>query len=253
MIDIILGDCLDIMKDIPKGSIDLILTDPPFGTSACTWDTIIPLQPLWKQLIRITKPSAPIVLFASQPFTSILISSNLAMYKYSWVWEKPSGANFLNFKYQPAKVHEDIVVFGRMATSYSKKGNLVYYPQMTTGSPYTNKSGKQRSDYANSSVRSPIKQVITVNKGTRYPRSVLHFPLDKGLHPTQKPVALLEYLINTYSKPDNIVLDFALGSGTTALACKNLNRSCIGIEINPDYYQLAKDRLAQSRKNPRLL
>lgn len=241
------GDCLEIMKDIEDESIDMILCDLPYGTSACKWDSVIPFEPLWEQYSRIIKPFGAIVLFGSEPFSSALRLSNLDMYKYDWKWEKPNGANFLNFKYQPAKVHEDIMVFGKSATSYSKNGNMIYNPQMTEGTPYNQKSGQQRQDNGHvlgSTVRSPIKQVYTENNGTRYPRSIQRFPLDKDkLHPTQKPVALLEYLIKTYTNEGNIVLDNCMGSGSTGVACINTNRRFIGIELDENYFKIAKERI----------
>ena len=241
------GDCLEIMKNIEDESIDMILCDLPYGTSACKWDSVVPFEPLWEQYIRIIKPFGAIVLFGSEPFSSSLRLSNLDMYKYDWKWEKPNGANFLNFKYQPAKVHEDIMVFGKSATSYSKNGNMIYNPQMTEGTPYNQKSGQQRQDNGHvlgSTVRSPIKQVYTENNGTRYPRSIQRFPLDKDkLHPTQKPVALLEYLIKTYTNEGNIVLDNCMGSGSTGIACINTNRRFIGIELDENYFNIAKERI----------
>ena len=244
MIDLKKGDCLEIMKEIPDKSIDMILCDLPYGTSACKWDVVLPFESLWKQYERIIKDNGAIVLFGSEPFSSLLRISDLKLYKYDWKWEKPSGANFLNFKYQPAKVHEDIMVFGKMATSYSKRGNMFYVPQMESGKPYTQKSGKQKNEYANSTVRTPIKQVVTENKGERFPRSIQKFAPDKEkLHPTQKPVALLEYLIRTYTKENEIVLDNCMGSGSTGVACINTNRNFIGIELNEDYFNIAKDRI----------
>ena len=244
------GDCLEIMKNIEDESIDMILCDLPYGTSACKWDSVIPFEPLWEQYSRIIKPFGAIVLFGSEPFSSALRLSNLDMYKYDWKWEKPNGANFLNFKYQPAKVHEDIMVFGKSATSYSKNGNMIYNPQMTEGTPYNQKSGQQRQDNGHvlgSTVRSPIKQVYTENNGTRYPRSIQRFPLDKDkLHPTQKPVALLEYLVKTYTNEGNIVLDNCMGSGSTGVACINTNRRFIGIELDENYFKIAKERMESS-------
>lgn len=245
------GDCLEIMKNIEDESIDMILCDLPYGTSACKWDSVIPFEPLWEQYSRIIKPFGAIVLFGSEPFSSALRLSNLDMYKYDWKWEKPNGANFLNFKYQPAKVHEDIMVFGKSATSYSKKGNMIYNPQMIEGTPYNQKSGQQRQDNGHvlgSTVRSPIKQVYTENNGTRYPRSIQRFPLDKDkLHPTQKPVALLEYLVKTYTNEGNIVLDNCMGSGSTGVACINTNRRFIGIELDENYFNIAKERIESSK------
>lgn len=238
------GDCLELMKSIPDNSIDMILCDLPFGTSACKWDSVISITDLWTEYNRIIKDNAAIVLFRSEPFSSIMRTSNLKMYKYDWKWEKPNGANFLNFKYQPAKVHEDIMVFGKMATSYSKKGNMKYFPIMQEGRPYTQMSGKQRNEYGNSSVRSPIKQVVTDNDGTRYPRSIQKFALDSSkLHPTQKPVALLEYLIKTYTSEGETVLDNCMGSGSTGVACVNTGRSFIGMELDEQYFKTAKSRI----------
>lgn len=168
-----LGDCLELMNEIPDHSIDMILCDLPYGTTPCKWDIVIPFDILWEQYERVIKDNGAIVLFGLEPFSSALRLSNKKMYKYDWKWEKPSGANFLNFKYQPAKVHEDIMVFGKKATSYSKKGNMNYFPQMEDGKPYAQKSGKQKTDYNNSTVRSPIQSVVTNNNGTRYPRSII--------------------------------------------------------------------------------
>lgn len=241
------GDCLELMKKVKDESIDLILCDLPYGTSACKWDNVIPFEPMWEQYKRIIKSGGGIVLFGSEPFSSALRMSNLDMYKYDWKWEKPNGANFLNFKYQPAKVHEDIMVFSKSATSYSKKGNMIYNPQMTEGKPYNQTSGLQRSDNGHvlgSTVRSPIKQVITKNEGTRYPRSIIKFSLDKDkFHPTQKPVALLEYLIKTYTNENAWVLDNCMGSGSTGVACLNTNRNFIGFELDEKYFEIAKRRL----------
>jgi site-specific DNA-methyltransferase (adenine-specific) len=240
------GDCLELMKNIPDKSIDMILCDLPYGTSACKWDVVIPFDKLWEQYNRIIKDDRAIVLFGCEPFSSYLRISNIKMYKYDWKWEKPSGANFLNFKYQPAKVHEDIMIFGKMATSYSKKGNMIYNPQMEVGESYTQKSGKQKMDTGNSVVRSKIEQVITVNEGVRYPRSIQKFNLDKEkLHPTQKPVALLEYLIKTYSNEGDVVLDNCMGSGSTGVACLNTNRNFIGMELDEEYFNIAKNRLKE--------
>ena len=238
------GDCLGLMNEISDKSIDLILCDLPYGTSACKWDSVILFEPLWQQYERIITDNGSIVLFGSEPFSSSLRQSNLKLYKYDWKWEKPSGANFLNFKYQPAKVHEDIMVFGKMATSYSKKGNMVYFPQMEQGTPYKQTSGKQKNESNNSTVRSPIQQVITENTGERYPRSIIKFPLDKEkFHPTQKPVALLEYFIKTYSKEEDTVLDNCMGSGSTGVACINTGRNFIGYELDNTYFEIAQKRI----------
>lgn len=244
------GDCLELMKEIEDKSIDMILCDLPYGTSACKWDCIIPFDKLWEQYERIIKDDGAIVLFGAEPFSSLLRTSNLKFYKYDWKWEKPSGANFLNFKYQPAKVHEDIMVFGKMATSYSKKGNMKYFAQMEDGIPYTQKSGKQKEIYGNSTVRTPIKQIVTKNNGTRYPRSIKKFSLDKDkFHPTQKPVTLLEYLIKTYTNEGEVVLDNCMGSGSTCVACVNTNRHYIGFEKEAKYFEIAKQRIDEAKHN----
>lgn len=242
-------DCLEGMQVIPSKSVDMILCDLPYGTSACKWDEVIPFAELWAQYERIIKDNGAIVLFGGEPFSSRLRLSNLGLYKYEWKWEKPSGANFLNFKYQPAKVHEDIMVFGKMATSYSRKGNLSYYPQMEKGAPYTTKEGGQREAGHSATFRSQIKQTASENKGTRYPRSILKFKLDKEkFHPTQKPVALCEYLIKTYTNPGELVLDNCIGSGTTAVAALRTGRRFIGFELDKNYYNIAVQRVRDTEQ-----
>jgi len=228
--EIIHGDCLEVMPQIPSGSIDMILCDLPYGTTACKWDTIIPFEPLWKQYERIIKDNGAIVLFASQPFTTALINSNIKLFRYSWVWEKEQGVNFLMAKKQPLKVHEDICVFSKKQT--------VYNPQMTEGKPYI--SGKGDSG----EVTGRVKKVQTKNNGTRYPRSVIWFKGETGLHPTQKPVELCEYLIKAYTNEGDTVLDNCIGSGTTVIACMNTNRNFIGIEKEKKYFDIAKERIA---------
>lgn len=243
------GDCLELMKDVAENSVDLILCDLPYGTSACSWDSVIPMDKLWEQYNRVLKPTGTVVLFGSEPFSSVVRTSNLAMYKYDWKWVKPRGANFLNVKYQPSKNYEDSMVFSNCAASYSKKGNnMEYNPIMTEGTPYTSKSGKQKQDKNNSTVRSKIESVTTVNTGQRYPKALIDFkPDSKKLHPTQKPVALLEYLIKTYTSKDALILDNCMGSGSTGVACKRLGRDFIGMELNEDYFKLAKERIEGTR------
>lgn len=241
------GDCLELMKQIPDGSVDMILCDLPYGTSACKWDTVIPFEELWAHYKRLIKPNGAIVLFGSEPFTSTLIMSNIQMYKYNWTWLKDNATNFLNKKYQPGKVTEDICVFGKMATSYSKLGNMIYNPQMTEGKPYKTTScvdGK-----TNAVIRSKITNIVTENDGTRLPNNVLRFNRDKNkLHPTQKPVALLEYLIKTYTNPGEIVLDNCMGSGSTCVAAVNTGRHYIGFELDPTYFDIACKRLDEAEK-----
>ena len=237
MIDLRKGDCLELMKDIPDKSIDMILCDLPYGTTACKWDIVIPFEPLWEQYNRIIKDNGAIVLFGSQPFTSALIMSNLKMFKYEWIWEKDAGSNFVTVKYQPMKEHENILVFG--------KGKTRYFPimQERIGSrkgkeTTTIDSGRKDSVYGTQEGRGILK----VGK-LRYPRSIQRFNRERGLHPTQKPVALLEYLIKTYTNENDVVLDNCMGSGSTGVACKELNRNFIGIELDEKYFKIAKERI----------
>ena len=313
------GDCLERVKEIPDGSVDMILCDLPYGTTACKWDSIIPLDKLWGEYLRVAKPHAAIVLTASQPFTTVLISSNMQMFRYSWVWEKEQGVNFLSAKRQPLKVHEDVVIFyqdlaeqrgaapeysplreyfqserkksglslkqihallgNHMASHYFTNGvqfcipsecnylklqstgafqrsyydiraeyealgasirAVTYNPQMTVGKPYI--SGKGDSG----EVTGSVTKVQTANEGTRYPRSIQVINRETGLHPTQKPVALMEYMVKTYSNEGDLVLDNCMGSGTTGVACKNTNRKFIGIEMDPTYYGIACGRILAS-------
>lgn len=322
-INLLHGDCLELMKDIPDNSIDMVLCDLPYGTTACKWDTIIPFEPLWEQYERVIKDNGAIVLTASQPFTSALVMSNPKHFRYEWIWEKEQGVNFLSSKKQPMKVHEDILVFyddiatikGKslefkalrdyfnsekeksglatkelnevlgnymsshyftngiqwtlpteenyrklQSTGFFKKpyddlkniydsiydsiknkiGGLRYFPQMKKGKPYISGNGDSGE------VTGKVEKMQTKNKGTRYPRSVVQFKRETGLHPTQKPVALFEYLIKTYTKDGETVLDNCMGSGTTGVACKNLNRNFIGIELDDKYFEIAKRRISEA-------
>lgn len=231
------GDCLELMKGIPDGSIDLILCDLPYGTTACKWDTVIPFEPLWKQYNRIIKDNGAIALFGSEPFATELRHSNLKMFKYDWIWEKEQGANFMLCKYQPYKVHEIISIF-------SKKTHI-YLPQMTEGSPYI--SGKGTSG----AITRNVVKVQTKNNGTRYPRSVQKFNTEKSkgsFHPTQKPVSLLEYLVKTYTNEGDVVLDNCMGSGSTGVACINTGRKFIGMELDKRYFDIAVNRIAEAQR-----
>jgi site-specific DNA-methyltransferase (adenine-specific) len=231
---VIQGDCLIEMQKIPDKSIDMILCDLPYGTTACKWDTIIPFEPLWEQYKRIIKDNGAIVLTASQPFTSALVMSNPDMFKYEWIWEKHQGTNPMSAKISPLKSHENILVFGY--------GKIKYNPQMEKGTPYSGFN----SDHFQSEVYGGGKSVHRENKeGSRYPKTVLRFTKDKRkrLHPTQKPVALFEYLIKTYTNEGDLVLDNCAGSGTTGVACKNLNRQFILIEKEPQYIDIINKRL----------
>jgi site-specific DNA-methyltransferase (adenine-specific) len=235
-----LGDCLTEMDNVPDKSIDMILCDLPYGTTACKWDTVIPFEPLWKQYKRIIKDRGAIVLFGSQPFTSALVMSNPAMFKYDMVWNKGNTTGFLNAKKMPLRKHEDILVFSK-----SKNGHYVYVPQMRTGVM----SKKGRAVDSEMRVYGAYKSHINVND-TYYPTSII----DMGtvyrvanVHPTQKPVALLEYLIKTYTIAGETVLDNTMGSGSTGVACVNTGRNFIGIELDPGYFDIARTRIAQTK------
>lgn len=231
-------DCLEGMKRIPDKSVDMILCDLPYGTTACKWDAIIPLEKLWEQYERVIKDNGAIVLTASQPFTSTLVSSNYKKFRYEWIWEKNQGVNFLLAKKQPLKVHENILIF------YKRMPN--YNPQMETGKPYT--SGKGDSG----EVTNKVKKIQTKNKGTRYPKTVQKIKREFGLHPTQKPVTLFEYLIKTYTNEGETVLDNCMGSGTTAIACINTNRNYIGFELDEQYYEASIDRINNHKKDKQI-
>ena len=226
------GDCLELMKQVPDKSIDLILCDLPYGTTKCKWDVVIPFDKLWAQYNRIIKDNGAIVLFGNEPFSSQLRLSNLKNYKYDWVWDKKRGSNFATVKIRPFNSFENIMVFYKKQPTYN--------PQMWKSTPYTCKHGyvgvaKQTGLYRD--------DVITVNNGDRYPLTILSFSKETGLHPTQKPVALLEYLIKTYTNEGDTVLDNCMGSGSTGVACKNTNREFIGMELDEKYFKVACERL----------
>ena len=224
------GDCLEIMKDIEDESIDMILCDLPYGTTQNKWDSIIPLDTLWIQYKRIIKPNGAICLFAQCPFDKVLGASNLPMLKYEWIWEKEAGTGFLNAKKMPLKNTENILVF------YKKLP--IYNPQMREGKPYKITQGGDSFNYGG------YHRVVTENNGERYPVNLIKFNRDKNTaHPTQKPVALLEYLIKTYTNEGDIVLDNCMGSGSTGVACINTNRRFIGIELDEKYFNVAKERM----------
>lgn len=235
-IELMHGDCLDKMQSIPDGSVDMILTDPPYGTTNCRWDSIIPLEPMWQQLKRIIKPNGAIVMTASQPFTTTLIASNMKMFKYCWIWEKPQGVDPFMSKIRPLNNIEDVVVFSKSRTEYN--------PQVEVGRPYTAK--RDRNGRKHELTGATLKPTETINEGTRLPKRVLRFKRQTGLHPTQKPVALMEYLIKTYTNEDEAVLDFTMGSGTTGVACVNTNRNFIGIEKDDKYFDIASNRISGS-------
>ena len=228
------ADCMDILPLIPDKSVQLILADLPYGTTACKWDSIIPLESLWKEYKRIIKDNGAIVLTASQPFTTKLISSNYEMFRYEWIWEKTLFSNFALVKKQPAKLHENILVF------YKKQP--IYNPQMQEGKPYTDKPRKRTMGVINDAIG--MKKEIE-NKGERFPSSIQKYSNgnNKTIHPTQKPLELIKYLIKTYSNENDMVLDNTMGVGTTCLGAKELNRKFIGIEKEVKYYELAVGRV----------
>lgn len=230
---LLLGDCLDILPTLADTSVDMVLVDLPYGTTACKWDSIIPLDKLWEQYNRICKEDGAMVFTAAQPFTTILAASNLENFRYEWIWEKPQGTNPMNAKVMPLKSHENILVF------YRKKP--VYNPQMWYSTPY---SGFSSDTSKIGEVYGSAKSKHRDNPdGSRYPKTVLQFKQEKGLHPTQKPVALMEYLIKTYSNEGDTILDNTMGSGTTGVAAIKCNRKFIGMESDLEYYQIAKDRI----------
>jgi len=240
MIRLMHGDCLELLLSIPDSSVDMVLADLPYGTTACKWDCVFDLERLWEHYKRICTPEAAIVLTASQPFTTRLISSNLPMFKYSWVWEKEKGSMPMQAPYQPIKVHEDIVVFSKKACSYSKKGSMSYYPQKTKGRPY---KATQRKKGNYTFHTDPSGHTFKDNPGERYPRSVVQFKTESGLHGTQKPATLMEYLVKTYTTPGQLVLDNCMGSGTTGVACVKSGRRFIGMELDEGIFNTAKARI----------
>ena len=230
------GDCLEKMKSIPSQSVDLILTDPPYGTTKCKWDSVIDFVLMWAELKRIIKPNGAILLFGVEPFSSLLRASNIKDFRYDWIWEKPNATGFLNSKFQPLRAHEVISVF------YAKKPT--FNPQRTKGHK---RKQSARTDIDSACYGKSIKR-HEYDSDERYPRSIQLFNSDKqkeSLHPTQKPVALLEYLIKTYSNEGETVLDFTMGSGSTGVACMNTRRNFIGIEQDNGYFATATERLKQ--------
>lgn len=242
MSDLYLGDCLDVMKTFPDNEVDLILVDLPYQLVACSWDSMIPLEPLWEQYNRIAKENAAMVFTASQPFTTILISSNIKNFRYEWIWEKPQGTNPMAAKIMPLKSHENILVFYRKSPTYN--------PQMWRDSPY---SGFKSSTKTIGEAYGNLKSQHRDNPdGSRYPKTVLQFKQEKGYHPTQKPVPLMEYLIKTYSNEGETVLDNTMGSGTTGVAAIQCGRKFIGIESDEGYYDIAVKRIRRAEKEKKM-
>lgn len=248
MIDLYNGDCLEIMDSlIEKGMIvDAIITDPPYGTTACKWDNVIPFDAMWGRLNKLIKPNGAIVLFGSEPFSSALRMSNIKNYKYDWKWDKVNAGSFATAKIKPLSVFEDVIIFG------NKKIN--YYPMMEVAEQKNkrprNKDYLRKDNNSQGMASGLFKCSSEHNEDLRFPKNRLVFNKNKGelnaiyrLHPTQKPVALMEYLIKTYTNENETVLDFTMGSGTTGVACKNTNRNFIGIELDVKYFKIAKDRI----------
>ena len=240
------GNCLDLMPKIPDGSIDMVLVDPPYGTTSCKWDTVIDLDKMWEQLKRIVKPNGAIVIFGSEPFSSVLRLSNLEMFKYDWIWEKCKPSNFMLANKQPLKYHEILSIFYKKQCTYNKQ--FWYTKPMNTvyrqcGADENSVIGKNKSIKAKE-----------LNSKKRNPKSIIKIPevignskeKAEGKHPTQKPVALIEYLLKTYTKENDLVLDFAMGSATTGVGCIKLSRNFIGMEIEKEIFETAKKRLCKT-------
>ena len=243
MVDLRLGDCLELMKDIPDGSVDLVLTDPPYGTTACKWDSVIPFEPMWEQLNRTIKPNGAICLFGSEPFSSALRMSNIKNFKYDWIWDKQRGSNFQNARKQPMKQHENICVFYKKQPTYN--------PQYWYSTPYETKERKRKNEIEGlrGGSAANICTATVSEDGKRYPLSIIKMSRDGNrIHPTQKPIALLEYLIRTYTNEGETVLDFTAGSGSTGVACVNTNRNFIGIELDEGYFNIAKKRIEEAQE-----
>jgi site-specific DNA-methyltransferase (adenine-specific) len=247
-VDLRHGDCLQLMRELPDASVDMVLCDLPYGTTACKWDSVLPFEKLWVEYLRITNSNAAIVLTASQPFTSALVMSQAKRFKHEWIWRKNAGSNFATTKWQPMKEHESVLVF-------------------SDGTPTYNPIKQPRAESGKSMIRSGVRSKASlggdvyggVNKGydnsaqdreMRVPSSVQNFNRERGLHPTQKPVALMEYLIRTYTNLGDVVLDNCMGSGTTGVACVNTGRRFIGMEMDAGYFEVARDRIEAARMPP---
>ena len=235
------GDCLEVMKQIETGIVDAIITDPPYGTTACKWDSVIDFELMWKQLNRIIKPNGAIVLFGSEPFSSALRMSNIKNYKYDWIWQKSKSQHFAQAPYRPMTNHEVLSVFSFAGTSKNAKNRMKYNPQDLI--PFDKLVKGKKAKHSEHRQRN-TDQKDYVQNFTNYPKTLLKFKNQgKTVHPTQKPVPLMEYLIKTYTNENETVLDFTMGSGSTGVACKNTNRNFIGIEMDNNYFEIAKQRI----------
>lgn len=236
------GDCLEIMPTIEDGSVDMVLCDLPYGTTACKWDSVIPFEPLWREYRRLVRRNSAIVLTACQPFTSALVASNYKAFKYDVVWDKVKGTGFLNAKKRPMRNHESVLIFSF--------GRIPYNPQMTSGHE---RKTTFRAKHLQTDVYDAMANDYHYDSTDRYPRSVITISTDtqnSSLHPTQKPVALMEYFILTHTKPGDTVLDNTMGSGTTGVACRNTGRNFIGIERDAEYFAIAERRINGATSRP---
>jgi len=264
-IDLINGECIEIMKELIKGGlkVDAIITDPPYGTTSCSWDSIIPFEEMWYCCNNLIKDNGAIVLFGSEPFSSMLRCSNIKNFKYDWIWEKQKAANFMSAKNAPLKYHEIISVFSNGTHKYNpQRYKVLEFSEIENMDKKQLKEVFETKDYdrygkvdRRKTINNPttnkeligtnLKRIRNADDGYRYPKSVLKInkEINTNLHPTQKPVNLMEYLVKTYTDEGDLVLDFTMGSGTTGVACKNLNRNFIGIELNKEYFDIAKERI----------
>lgn len=248
---IALGDCLDVMRSVPTASVDMILCDLPYGTTACSWDSVIPFAPLWSEYWRIAKPNAAVVLTASQPFTSALIMSQIDRFKYEWIWEKSKGSNFTHAKNMPIKFHENVCVFSKSPVGHHVQlgvKRMNYNPQdLIKVDKKWSRPKKYETEHKLTRESHKLERIIEFEN---YPKSIIKVGnsdnRERGLHPTQKPVALFEYLIRTYTNEGDTVLDNCLGSGTTAIAAENTSRHWLGIERDPGYFGAACERIARA-------
>ena len=249
------GDCLEVLPTLQAGSIDAVITDPPYGTTACSWDTVIPFDAMWTAIKHVVKPSAAVVMFGSQPFTSALVMSNPQWFKYAWVWEKSLIGDAMNAKNKPMKKHEDIAVFSSGTTANGSDLRMVYHPQGVKRIDKFQKNRYRLDGQATFKPKRPSHGIGWQQEFTNYPYSILRFdnPQYDSPHPTAKPVALLRYLIRTYTNPGDTVLDFTMGSGSTIVAAIMEGRNAIGIEIDKGYYDIACKRCAEAAAQPRLL
>ncbi|GGO19627.1 DNA-methyltransferase [Deinococcus humi] len=246
---VILGDCLEVMPTLPTQSVDMILADLPYGTTACAWDSVVPFAALWEQYERLIKPNGAIVLTAAQPFTTALIASRLELFKYCWIWEKSKGSDFLNAKNKPVRLHEEVCVFSLGTTANKSPRRMAYYPQGLVHNPkYHYRPGVEMKDGGVIGTRPSHKRGYET-EWENYPTSILRFanPNNDLEHPTQKPVALFEYLIRTYTQPGDVVLDNTAGSGTTGVAAIQCGRVPILIERDEKYHAIAQRRVRHAQ------